>query len=70
MTVLDWISVKIRVPDNERAVVCWCKDRCIGIGCYSKRLSSEYKGEGRFVIGNYVNEDVIAWAEINSYEGE
>ena len=65
--MLEWIKCEDRTPDNERFVLCWLNNDSFGLGFYSNNLSSEYNGEYRWIIGNEINEKVIAWADFNRY---
>ena len=40
-------------------IVCWIKGKKVGFGIYTDKLSKEYNGEKRFVVYDYVNENVI-----------
>ena len=67
--MLDWIKVADKVPEEDKAYICWTKDNGVGVGFYTTRFSEDYKGEKKWVIANNINEDVIAWAEFNYFEG-
>ena len=65
--MLNWKRVQDEVPDNDRLVICWIKGEKVGFGIYTDKLSKEYNSEKRFVVYDYVNENVIAWADFNKY---
>lgn len=66
--MIDWIKCGDALPNDERFYLCWCSDDSFGLGFYTNKLSHEYKGNYRWVIGNEVNEKVIAWADFNRYK--
>lgn len=65
--MVDWIKCEDNTPKDEHFCLCWCSDNSFGLGFYSNRLSKEYNGEYRWIIGNEINEKVIAWADFNYY---
>lgn len=68
--MLDWIKCEDRLPEDERTCICWIENECgksVGFGFYTNNLSKEYNGEYKWVVNDYVHEDVVAWAEFNKY---
>ena len=64
MNMLEWILCSDRLPNDSRAYLCYCGDYRYGFGRYIKEDDEEY----HWIIGNYINEDVIAWADFNRCE--
>ena len=48
-------------------IICWIKGKKVGFGIYTDKLSKEYNGGKRFIVYDYVNVNVIAWADFNAY---
>ena len=65
--MVDWIKCEDNTPKDNRFYLCWCSDDSFGLGFYSDRLTKAYNGEHRWIIGNEINEKVIAWADFNRY---
>jgi len=64
--MVEWIRVEDGFPEIKKMYLCWTKSTYgdgIGIGFYDKELK-------KWIIGNQVNDDVVAWADFNYYEGE
>lgn len=64
MNMLEWVLCSDRVPNDSRTCLCYCGDYRYGLGHYIKEYDDEY----HWIIGNYINEDVIAWADFNRCE--
>jgi len=70
--MLEWNKVEDKLPEDEKMYLCWTNapyGNGVGVGFYTDKLGEEYKGEKKWVIANQVNEDVVAWAEFNYFEG-
>ena len=65
MNMVEWILCSDRLPNDSRAYLCYCVDYRYGFGRYIKEDDDE---EYHWIIGNYINEDVIAWADFNRCE--
>ena len=48
-------------------IVCWIKGKKVDFGIYTDKLSKEYNEGKSFIVYDYVNENVIAWADFNAY---
>ena len=70
--MVEWYKVEDKLPEDEKLYLCWTKSdygNGVGVGFYTDKISKEYNGEKRWVIAGMINENVVAWADFNYYEG-